>query len=107
MKSWLALLGAPSMVLACLSLNYALVEPACQLGSRVLLHRVSGASFVVCSLATLLALQRWRALGLATADDGALPARAGFMAAVGVGVGTLSALSVIAISIPQWLIRAC
>ena len=60
MKTWLALLGAPSIVLACLSVNYALLAPACRLSSHALLDGVSGASLVVCVLATLLAWQRWR-----------------------------------------------
>ena len=111
MKIWLALLGAPSIVLACLSLNYALVTPACRLGGHALLDGVSGASAIVCVAATLLAWQRWhdarRKLALPTPDTGDRPARAGFIAAVAAGVGALSVLSVIAISIPQWLLSAC
>ncbi|KND55269.1 hypothetical protein BPUN_2827 [Candidatus Paraburkholderia kirkii] len=95
MKTWLALLGAPLIVLGCLSVNYALVAPACGLGSRALLDSVSGASVVVCTLA------------LPTPDGADRPARAGFVAAVAAGVGALSVLSVIAISIPQWLLPAC
>ncbi|SAL03094.1 hypothetical protein [Caballeronia ptereochthonis] len=111
MRTWLALLGAPSIVLGCLGVNYALIAPACRLGSRALLDGVSGASFVVCALATLLAWQRWRetrrALALQTPDAADRPARAGFVAAVAAGVGALSVLSVIAISIPQWLLPVC
>jgi hypothetical protein len=72
---------------------------------------VSGASFIVCAGATLLAWQRWlderRRLALSTPDTAGRPARAGFVAAVAAGVGALSVLSVIAISIPQWLLSAC
>ncbi|MDR5784449.1 hypothetical protein QCE63_34095 [Caballeronia sp. LZ065] len=111
MKTWLALLGAPSIVLGCLSVNYALVTPACRLGGQALLHGVSGASAIVCVAATLLAWQRWRdarrALALPTPDTAARPARPAFLAAVAAGVGVLSILSVIAISIPQWLLSAC
>jgi len=111
MKTWLALLGAPSIVLGCLSVNYALVMSACRLGGHALLDGVSGASLLVCVAATLLAWQRWRdarrTLGLPTPDAGDRPARAGFIAAVAAGVGALSVLSVIAISIPQWLLSAC
>ncbi|MDR5763172.1 MULTISPECIES: hypothetical protein [unclassified Caballeronia] len=111
MKTWLALLGAPSVVLGCLSVNYALVTPACRLGGEALLHGVSGASAIVCVAATLLAWKRWRdarrALALPAPDTAARPARPAFIAAVAAGVGALSVLSVIAISIPQWLLSAC
>jgi len=111
MKTWLALLGAPSIVLGCLSVNYALVTPACRLGGHALLDGVSGASLVVCTAATLLAWQRWRetrhASTPSTPAATGRPARAGFIAAVAAGVGALSVLSVIAISIPQWLLSAC
>jgi TRAP-type C4-dicarboxylate transport system permease small subunit len=110
MKTWLALLGAPTIVLTCLSVNYALVTPACRLGGHALLDGVSGASFIVCTAATLLAWQRWRETRRSPAPSAgstARPARAGFIAAVAAGVGALSVLSVIAISIPQWLLSAC
>ncbi|SAK45418.1 hypothetical protein AWB75_00779 [Caballeronia catudaia] len=111
MKTWLALLGAPSIVLGCLSVNYALVTPACFLGGHALLDGVSAVSLIVCVAATLLAWHRWRdarrAHALPTPDAGSRPARAGFIAAVAAGVGALSVLSVIAISIPQWLLSAC
>ncbi|MCE4547558.1 MULTISPECIES: hypothetical protein [unclassified Caballeronia] len=141
MKTWLALFGAPSIVLGCLSVNYALVTPACRLGGHALLDGVSGASLVVCTAATLLAWQRWRETRrsstssaparstpplpspplpspplpspplpsppLPTPDMTGRPARAGFIAAVAAGVGALSVLSVIAITIPQWLLSAC
>jgi hypothetical protein len=111
MKTWLALIGAPSIMLACLSVNYALVTPACLLGGHALLDGMSGVSFIVCVGATLLAWQRWRAqrreLALPSSDRTDRPARAGFVAAVAAGVGALSGLSVVAISIPQWLLSAC
>ncbi|MDR5763499.1 hypothetical protein [Caballeronia sp. LZ035] len=111
MKVWFALLGAPSIVLGCLSLNYVLVTPACRLGGQALLHGVSGASALACVAATLLAWQRWRTarrdLALPTPDSADRPARPAFVAVVAAGVGALSVLSVIAISIPQWLLSAC
>ncbi|GJH12838.1 hypothetical protein CBA19CS11_28390 [Caballeronia novacaledonica] len=111
MKTCLALLGAPSIVLACLSINYALLAPACRLSSHALLDGVSGASLVTCVLATLLAWHRWRDArhthSNPTDDASALPARSGFVAAVAAGVGALSGLAVIALSIPQWILPAC
>ncbi|SAL01331.1 hypothetical protein AWB80_08104 [Caballeronia pedi] len=111
MKTWLALLGAPSIVLTCLGVNYALVAPACRLSSHALLDGMSCASLVVCVLATLLAWQRWRdaqrAHPIPTGDASSLSVRSGFVAAVATGVGALSVLAVIAISIPQWILPAC
>ncbi|MDR5883524.1 hypothetical protein [Caballeronia sp. LZ032] len=111
MKTWLALLGAPSIVLTCVSVNYALLAPACRLSNHTLLDGVSGASLVVCVLATLLAWQRWRdarrAHPVLSNNASDLPARPAFVAAVATGVGALSVLAVIAIWIPQWILPAC
>ncbi|WP_371884411.1 hypothetical protein [Caballeronia sp. S22] len=111
MKTWLALLGAPFIVLGCLSINYALVTPACRLGGHAVLDGVSAASLLVCVGATLLAWQRWqdarRPPRQPTPEMTERPTRAAFVAAVAAGVGVLSVLSVIAISIPQWLLSAC
>jgi hypothetical protein len=109
MRTWLALIVAPSLALVCLSVNYALVAlmRACA-SANVALNGVSIASFVVCVAATLLAWRRWRTTRDALAADSvALPARAGFMASVATGVGVISVLSILAISIPQWLLPPC
>jgi len=108
MLTWPALLFAPSLLLGLLSVNYALVEPSCHLQSMLLLHGVSAASLAVSVIATLLAFGRWRsARREADPSAPALRSREGFLAVVATGVGTLSSLGIIFISLPQWLLSAC
>jgi hypothetical protein len=111
MRTWLALIVAPSLTLACLGVNYALVStmaPACTAVSVAPLNGVSVASFAVCVVATIGAWLRWRSMrGGLPSHSTARPARAGFVASVAIGLGVLSALSVLAIAIPQWLLSPC
>lgn len=109
MRTWLALIVAPSLALGCLSVNYALVSlvPVC-VAANAEINGVSVASLVVCAVTTVLAWRRWRSTRNALAADSvALIARPGFMASVATGVGVISTLSVLAISIPQWVLPPC
>ncbi|WP_250537299.1 hypothetical protein [Caballeronia sp. AZ10_KS36] len=108
MLTWPALLFAPSVLLGLLSVNYALVEPSCHLQSMLLLHGISVASLAVSVISTLLAFGRWRS-ARREADPSAptVRSREGFMAVVATGVGTLSSIGIIFISLPQWLLSAC
>ena len=108
MLTWPALLFAPSLLLGFLSVNYALVEPSCQLQSMALLNGVSAASLAVSVICTALAFGRWRS-ARRQADPSApgLTSQQGFFAAVATGVGALSSLAIFAISLPQWLLSAC
>lgn len=110
MRIWLALIIAPSIVLTCLSVNYMLVGPSCHLASQVPLDGVSIAGFAACALATLSAGLRWRDMRVkhrVAVDSPARQARASFMAAVATGVGSLSCVALVAISLPQWILPAC
>ncbi|MDR5752281.1 MULTISPECIES: hypothetical protein [unclassified Caballeronia] len=111
MRSWLALIVAPCVALACLSVNYLLVwtmTSRCPAASAAPLNGVSAGSLAVCVAATVFAWLRWRSTrNDASADSPARPARAGFVAAVATGVGVLSAASVIVMAIPQWLLAPC
>ena len=109
MRTWLALVVAPSLALGCLSVNYALVSlvRVCT-SANAAVNGVSVASFVLCLTATALAGWRWRsARNALAADSVALTARAGFIASVATGVGVISTLSILAISIPQWMLPPC
>jgi hypothetical protein len=108
MLTWPALLFAPSLLLGSLSLNYALVEPSCHLQTTIALNGVSAGSLALSVIATLLAFGRWRtARREADPSAPALRSREGFIAAVATGVGTLSSLAILVISLPQWLLPAC
>lgn len=108
MQTWLALLGAPSMVLLALSLNYALVSSACEWRSDAPLQGVTAGAFAFAAFATVLAWHRWRARrGAMAPDDVRMRARAGFLAFVAMCVGFLSSIVLLAMWLPQWLLSPC
>lgn len=108
MRTWLALLGAPSAVLAALSANYALVAPACAWSTVLPLGSVSGTALLFSMIATLLAWSRWRETGMiAPASAPALPARPAMLACAATCVGIISTLALVAMWIPQWLLSPC
>jgi hypothetical protein len=73
-----------------------------------MLHATSAVTLVLVVLATVVALSRWRAAGGSEPTDGPdRAARTRFFASVGVMLGALSALIVIAQWIPQLFHSPC
>jgi hypothetical protein len=108
MQTWPALLGAPSVVLATLTVNFALVSRACALHTNAPLQAVTVAALAFSLLATLIARQCWRASSLRMSPDSvAVAARPVFQASVATGVGAISTLALVAMAIPQWLLSPC
>jgi hypothetical protein len=108
MQTWPALLGAPSVVLATLTVNFALVSRACALHTNAPLQAVTVAALAFSLLATLIAWQCWRASSLRMSPDSvAVAARPVFQASVATGVGAISTLALVAMAIPQWLLSPC
>jgi hypothetical protein len=108
MQTWLALLGAPSLVLINLSVNYALASQACTLRSNTPLLAVNAVALACAVVATLLAWHRWRQVqpGMA-ANSVALAARPKFLASVAAGVGLISTLALSVMLLPSWLLPPC
>ena len=112
MRIWLALLIAPSLALACQSLLYALVTPACGAQSSAGLHAVAAVSLALAALFTALAGAERRARAASpgrTGDsDSADPATGRrFLATVSMAVGALSALAIAAMWIGVWVLSPC
>jgi hypothetical protein len=111
MPIWPALLLAPSLSLAHVSIAAALVNPACASQQTVWLHLSSGALLAMSLLCTVMALaetrRRNRVEQGASADSDSAPARPYFLAQVAVLIGLLSSLVITAIWIPQWLLSPC
>jgi hypothetical protein len=110
LPNWPALLLAPSLALANLSITYALVSPSCAAQDRVLMNAVSALALLVCACVTWMAWLNWRsrlhgADALAEADDGAT--RRPFIAMVSCAVGAISCLTVLAQWFPQWVLSPC
>jgi len=122
LRSWPALLLAPLIALADLSVVYSLVTPACMRQDQSGLHAVAAASLVIVLALTMLAWRSWRdetthVQGEATmaqgprdvtrADGDAAADRQRFVALVAVLVGALSGLVCVALWLPIWMLSPC
>ena len=111
LPNWPALLLAPSLALANLSITYALVTPSCAAQDRLALHAVSALSLLVCAAFTWAAWRNWRhwrvnAAALSDSAD-AVAQRSPFVALISCAVGALSALTVLAQWFPVWILSPC
>jgi hypothetical protein len=127
-KTWLALLGAPTVVLGNLSALYVFVGPACRWRTSAPLHALTLLSLAFAVVATLLAWSHYRqasaatarvvgrptsadaaatAFGAMAAADGAGSVRARFLAGVAVGVGALSVAALVLLAIPALVLSPC
>jgi hypothetical protein len=112
MPIWPALLVAPSLSLADVSIAFALVTPACAAQDTAWLH-VSSVGFLALSLlftamAAAEARRRARSATQGSGADSDLDSvRPYFTARVAVLVGLLSSLVIVGVWIPQWLLSPC
>jgi hypothetical protein len=111
MRTWLALLVAPSTALACQAILFALATPSCSAQSRLELHAVAAASLALTLLFTALALGRWSSLGggvtAAEADHADAGTTRTFLAATATAVGALSAFTVLAMWAVVGILSPC
>jgi len=108
MGNWPALLVAPSLALANLSITYALVPPSCARQNTIALHLVSGAILLLCILFSWQAWRNWRAGRIGGPEGSDLRAqRPPFVAIVALMVGALSSLLVLAQWFPSWILSPC
>ena len=103
MRLWPAILLTPLIVLAQQSANYALVGLECEKQQRFAVHLVAGVSLTLVAIAMVLAWGAWRDAGTALPDDrGDRANGVRFLAAIGIALSALMALSIAA----QWLTTA-
>jgi hypothetical protein len=108
MGNWPALLLAPALTLANLSITYALVPPSCARQNTAALHLVSGAILLLCILFSWQAWKNWRAARAdVPADSDRRAQRPPFVAIVAVMTGALSSLTVLAQWFPSWILSPC
>ena len=104
MPTFLALLGAPTAALTALTIMYALVPVSCGWQTNAALLACSLIAFVFAVIVTGMAWRDWRAGAPASAQ---IAGNRPFLALVGTCVGAMSALSLLALSIPPLLLSAC
>jgi len=106
--NWPALLLAPALALANLSITYALVPPSCERQDSAPLHLVSASILLLCALFSWQAWRNWRATRGGAAPDGdRLAERPAFVSLVALMVGALSSLAVLAQWFPSWMLSPC
>jgi hypothetical protein len=100
MRLWVPVIITPLVVLAQQSVNYALVSLECAKQQRFAIHLVSGTSLIIVLVAIAVAWAAWREPGTDSPDDrGQAVSRVRFLAAIGLALSALMALTIVA----QWL----
>jgi hypothetical protein len=108
MPNWPALVLAPSLALADLTIIYALVTPSCKRQNLLAPNLVSAAILLLCLWFTLQAWRNWAGQGSdAQAPDDGARENGRFIALVAALVGALSCLVVLAMWFPQWILSPC
>jgi hypothetical protein len=112
MAVWPALLVAPLLSLAGVSLGHALATPACEAQLGAWLHAVPLALALLslgCTLPAVAEVRRLRREGTAAphAEPDRRALRRYFLACVAAGSGAFFTLTILATWVPQWVLSAC
>ena len=106
LPNWPALLVAPSLTLANLSLLHAQVTPSCAAQATWSLHATCAVALLLCVALTWPAFANWRHYHVYSGADAAA-ARERFVALVAWLAGALSCLVVLAQWLPIWVLSPC
>jgi hypothetical protein len=111
MRSWAAIILAPSLALATQSTLYAMVTPSCATQSQLQMHAVAAVALLLALLLTALAAGDWTLhhAQSASADDDAGDPRSArrFLAIVGTAVAAISSLVIVAMWFGIWVLSPC
>ena len=105
MRTWLALLAAPILLLWDQSIAYALSGWACATQHIAPMHAVHFGFAALTLAATIMAVTLWRET--ARAPAGPSNARRHFLAGLAVASGAFSTLVILALWIPNWMLSPC
>lgn len=111
MRTFLGLIVAPSLALACQSAMFSLVTPSCSVQTRVGMHVVALAVLVIDLLLALLSWQDWSMYRAASgghdeSTQGSAETRR-FLAASATAVAALSSLLVLMMWFAAWALSPC
>jgi len=105
---WSGVLAGPVAWALQLEINYMLVQTACYAGHTTMMHLVSLGALVLTLLGAVISLSAWRRLHAGPMDEGDdRETRRRFMALMGLILSLSFALVVIALEIPNWMLRPC
>ena len=105
MRTWFALLAAPILALSDQSISYAAAGWTCAHQGTWVPHAVHGVFLAACVAAAVFAWQLFGATRPAGADESM--ARRHFLAGVATASATLSALVILAMCLPAWMLSPC
>jgi hypothetical protein len=105
---WTGLLAGPVAWALDLTASYALVKWTCSNQREPVLHGISVLALLIVAGGALVSFAAWRQTAADTPTDGGAPRqRAHFMAILGLTSNALFALTIIAKTIPTWVLDAC
>ena len=112
MRTFLAMIGTPSLALALQSLLYSLVTPSCANQSRAWIHGSAALGLLLGVVFTALAWSEWtvRATSLAGSPDNDDPdprSARRFLAAVATAIAALSSLVMLMMWVATWVLSPC
>jgi hypothetical protein len=111
MKSWLAIVLAPSIALAAQSVMYSMVTPACGAQARLQLHLVAAVALAIVVVLGVVAfgessLHRPEP-GSFDNDQGQPPVRRQFLANMGCALAGIAALVILGMWFATWVLTPC
>jgi len=106
MRTWVALIVAPLLALTDQTVAFALVHWACAHQSTWVVHLSHAGFLAIAAAAAAGAWLRWRETGFC-APGGEATVQFHFLAGVAMMVAVLSALAIVAMWIPTWMISPC
>ena len=106
MRIWMALIVAPLLALADLTVSYAAVAWSCAHQAPFAVHAAHALFLIGAAACTLGALVAWRDSGRLAAT-GESPAQVHFLAGVAFASGALSTATIAAMWIPTWIVVPC
>lgn len=111
MKSWLALVVAPTVALATQSALYAMVTPACSAQVRFHMHLTAAVALAIVVVLAVLAFAESsvhrREPASHDSDEARSPVPRRFLASMAAAVGALSALVILGMWFAMWVLSPC
>jgi hypothetical protein len=104
---WLAVFAGPLAWAVDELTSYSLAPTACEAGTKAMLHLVTLLTLLVSLGGALLARSVGRSLPEGSSKSGSRDSRARFMALAGTAMGLGFAVAIVAMEVPNWVLRVC